>query len=150
MSVALRAGAADDFAALADFWVAAWAASGFEIDFAARRAWLIEHLAEHVAAGGGIVVACAADGARAGFVAIDRRTGCLDQLCVAPAAQGRGVARALIDEAKRLSPGRVALHVNAGNLRARSLYQRAGFVVAGEGVSAMSGLPTLHLVWTSA
>ncbi len=150
MSVTLRGGAADDFAALADFWVAAWAASGFDIDFAARRPWLIEHLGEHVTAAGEILVGCAADGALIGFVAIDRRSGYLDQLCVAPAAQGRGVARALVDEAKRLSAGRIDLHVNADNPRARRLYQRAGFVAAGDAVSAMSGLPTLHLVWTRA
>ena len=150
MSVTLRACAERDFADLADFWVAAWSATGLDIDFEARRSWLPRHLAQYLAEGVDIVVACAADGALVGFVTIDRRSGYLDQLCVAPAAQGRGVARALIDEAKRLAPGRVDLHVNADNPRARALYEHAGFVVAAEAVSAMSGLPTLLLVWTRA
>ncbi|MDE3174512.1 MAG: GNAT family N-acetyltransferase [Pseudomonadota bacterium] len=148
MSVALRAGAARDFAALAEFWVAAWAATGFDIDFEARRPWLLRHLAQLVEEGAEIVVACADGGAPVGFVTLDRRTGYLDQLCVAPAAQRQGVAAALIAEAKRLAPGRLELHVNVENPRARALYQRAGFVVAAEAVSALSGRPTLLLTWT--
>ena len=37
----------------------------------------------------------------AGFVTIDPATGSLDQLCVAPAERGSGLAAALVDEAKR-------------------------------------------------
>ena len=33
-----------DFPAIADLWVAAWNASGFAIDFEARRDWLQTHL----------------------------------------------------------------------------------------------------------
>jgi putative acetyltransferase len=150
MSLTLRFYAGRDFTTLAEFWVAAWRGSGFDVNFEARRDWLQGHLAEMAGRGVEIIVACATDGSAVGFVTIDRRNGYLDQLCVAPAAQGRGVARALLDEAKRLAPGRVELRVNADNFRARAIYERAGFVVAGEGVSPTSGLPTLLLTWTSA
>jgi putative acetyltransferase len=142
----MRAYRPQDFAAIADFWVAAWEASGIAEDFAARRPWLQAHLDKLSAGGAAIIVACDADDAPVGFVTIDER-GYLDQLCVAPQAQRRGVARALIEEAKRRAPGRLELHVNQENTRARALYERAGFMVTGKEVSAMSGRPTLRMVW---
>ncbi len=78
---------------------------------------------------------------------IDPRLGALDQLCVAPAERGSGLAAALIDEAKSRSPGVIDLDVNEANLRARRFYEREGFRVIGQGVSPHSGLPTLKLRW---
>ncbi|RBP17211.1 putative acetyltransferase [Roseiarcus fermentans] len=137
-----------DGPALADLWVAAWRDSGFAIDFEARRAWLVERLAAHRTAGGAIVVGLDARGRPAGFAAIDPATGYLDQLCVAPAEKGAGLAAALVAEAKRLAVGAVELDVNEANERARRFYAREGFVVVGRGSSAQSGLPTLRLRWT--
>jgi putative acetyltransferase len=136
-----------DLAPLADFWVAAWTATGLAIDFEARRPWLERHIASLLSAGVDIIVASDEAGAPIGFVTIDRASGYLDQLCVARQAQGRGVARALLDEAKRRAPARVELHVNADNARARDFYARAGFAAVGEAVSALSGLPTLRMEW---
>jgi len=56
-------------------------------------------------------------------------------------------ALALIDEAKRRSPGVVELEVNEANPRARRCYEREGFSVVGRGVSPHSGLPTLEMRW---
>ena len=84
----------------------------------------------------------------AGFVTIDPKTGALDQLCVAPAERGSGLAAALLDEAKRRSPGVVELEVNEANARARRFYEREGFAIVGRGVSPLSGLPTLKMRWT--
>ncbi len=145
---ALRGYEDRDLPALADLWVAAWRETGFAIDFDARRAWLAERLAAHRAAGGAIVVGLDGDGRPAGFVTIDPANGYLDQLCVAPAERGSGLARALLDAAKRLSPDLVDLDVNEANARARRFYDREGFAVVGAGASAQSGLPTLRLRWT--
>lgn len=139
-----------DGPALADLWVAAWRESGFAIDFEARRPWLLERLAEHRAAGGAIVVGLDADGRPAGFVAIDPASGYLDQLAVAPAEKGSGLAAALLAEARRLAPGGIELDVNEANARARAFYAREGFVIVDRGVSPRSGLPTLRLRWTPA
>jgi len=136
-----------DGPALADLWVASWRESGFAIDFEARRLWLAGRLAERRAAGDAIVVGLDAAGRPAGFVTIDPAGGYLDQLCVAPAEKGAGLARLLLAEARRLAPGRVELDVNEGNGRARRFYEREGFVVVGRGESAQSGLPTLRLRW---
>ena len=72
-----------------------------------------------------IVVAEQAD-TLIGFVTIDA-SGYLDQLVVAPAHWGSQLARGLVDEAKRRSPDRITLKVNADNTRAIRFYERNGF-----------------------
>jgi len=143
----LRPLAADDVPALLDLWVAAWRDIFPDIDFEARRPWLHERLRDIEAGYGAVVVGLGADGEPAGFVTIDVKSGYLDQLCVAPAARGSGLARALIGEAKRLSPGIIELEVNESNPRAIRFYEREGFVAVARGVSEASGLPTLRMRW---
>ena len=147
---ALREFAPSDLPAIEALWVAAWSAVGLAIDFEARRPWLRDHLTSLARSGVAIVVGLdPGSGAVAGFVTIDPRAGHLDQLCVAPDARGGGVARALLNEAKRRAPGAIELDVNADNPRARQFYQREGFEIIARGSSALSGLPTLRLKWTS-
>jgi ribosomal protein S18 acetylase RimI-like enzyme len=59
----------------------------------------------------------------------------INGLAVAPAAQGRGVGRVLIEaavaEAARRGASKVALRVLGANEGARRLYERCGFVVEG-------------------
>ena len=143
----LRGFAEADLEGLIDLWVAAWRETGLTVDFDARRAWLKERLGALRADGAMIVVGLDASETPAGFVAIDPRCGALDQLCVAPAERGSGLASSLLDEAKRRSPGVVELEVNEANARARRFYDREGFSVVGRGVNARSGLPTLKMVW---
>ena len=145
-TLALRDFAEADLPALTDLWAAAWTATGLPIDFDARRGWIDDRLRALRAAGGAIVVGLACD-KPAGFVTIDPISGHLDQLCVAPAEHGSGLALALIDEAKRRSPGVVDLDVNEANSRARRFYEREGFTLVGKGVNMNSGLPTLKMRW---
>ncbi len=92
-----------------------------------------------------IVVAERAD-ALVGFVTIDG-SGYLDQLVVAPEHWGSRLADTLVDEAKRLSPDRITLLVNADNARAIRFYRRNGFAFAGEDVNPTSGRPVLKMEW---
>ena len=146
----LRAMAADDVAALTDLWVAAWRATGLAVDFEARRDWFGTRLTELAASGADLVVAEDADGALAGFVTIQPDSGHLDQLCVAPAWQGGGVAALLLGAAKARAPRCVRLEVNADNARARRFYRREGFIETGRGISPASGLPIAHMAWHGA
>jgi putative acetyltransferase len=139
-----------DIPALSDLWVAAWRATGFAIDFEARRPWLIDRLKTHHAAGGPIVVGLDKHGRPAGFVLFDRESGYLDQLCVAPAEFGSGLAVRLLDAAKRLGPDVVELDVNEANVRARRFYAREGFTFVTRGTSEQSGLPTWRMRWRAA
>jgi putative acetyltransferase len=89
------------------------------------------------------------DGSIVGFVTIDQKTGYLDQIVVAPEHWGSGVALALLDEAKRLSPKGITLLVNKDNLRAIRFYEKHGFVYAGEDKNPVSGLPVNRMAWRS-
>ncbi len=135
---------------IADLWVASWRKTLPEIDFEARRGWLVEHLDAARAKGAVIRVAVVMTGDVVGFVMIDPATGYLDQIAVHPDQWGAGIAEALIDEARRLSPEKVVLDVNADNPRAVAFYARQGFREIGRGVNPRSGLPTLKLEWRAA
>lgn len=136
---------------LTDLWVAAWTQAMPQIDFEARRAWFVDHLGKLEAEGAAIVCAFDADtGDMLGFVTMNPSSGDLDQIAVAPRAQGSSAAKLLLAEAQRLSPARVRLEVNAGNPRAIAFYAREGFVRTGESVNPMSGLPTISLEWRPA
>lgn len=131
-----------------DLWVASWAAAMPDIDFAARRAWFVDHLLALREGGARVLCAFAlADGTMAGFVTIHPETGWLDQLAVATAYQGSGAAKTLLDAARNISPRGIRLDVNQTNGRARAFYTRAGFVETGRGQNATSGLATLALHW---
>ncbi len=132
---------------LVDLWVDAWTLAMPQIDFEARRPWLVRHLDALHADGYVTRCAMARDGALAGFVTLQPRSGELDQIAVAPHAARNGVGRALMDEARALSPGLITLTVNRDNGSALRFYEREGFVVTGEGVNAMSGLKTLRMLW---
>jgi putative acetyltransferase len=133
---------------LADLWVGSWRETMPAIDFEARRGWFVDHLVAAVAAGQAVRLAMTGTGDVAGFVMVDPKSGYLDQICVGPWWWGGGMARALLDEARRLSPHGLVLDVNADNRRAVAFYAREGFVEIGRGRNERSGLPTLKLAWS--
>lgn len=136
--------AADEDAAI-ELWRQTWQQAYPSIDFAARVAWWRERWQSELVPNAAIIVAEQAN-ALAGFVTIDG-TGYLDQLVVAPAHWGSPLARALVDEAKRLAPDGVTLLVNKDNARAIRFYERSGFAHAGEDVNPTSGRPVLKMAW---
>jgi ribosomal protein S18 acetylase RimI-like enzyme len=85
------------------------------------------------------------DGEVAGYVALgaatplesNRHVVHVRGLAVAPAYQGRGIGRALVEAAVRVArergARRVTLRVLAPNVAARALYEACGFVVEGVG-----------------
>jgi putative acetyltransferase len=145
---AVRAMRAGETEALADVWIAAWKSVPVAVDFDARRGWFVARLEALARAGVDVLVSHGDGGQAVGFVTIERATGALDQLCVAPRHFGDGTARLLLDAAKGASPGRIALDVNADNARALAFYRREGFVETGASVNPLSGLPTLAMEWS--
>jgi putative acetyltransferase len=136
----------DDLEATLDVWVAAWQAAYPAIDFAARRGWTAERIAELERTGSTSWVAL--HGERiVGALVVDPRTGYLDQIVVASACQGSGVADALLAQARRLSPAGLDLHVNRDNARAIRFYEKQGFAVTGEDVNPRSGAPIYKMSW---
>lgn len=135
--------AADEDASIA-LWLETWQLAYPSIDFAKRLDWWRARWRCELVPNARIVVAEQA-GAMLGFVTIDGG-GYLDQLVVAPAQWGSGLAAALVDEAKRLSPEGVTLKVNADNFRAIKFYERNGFVTTGEETNS-SGRAVLNMAW---
>ena len=144
-SFTLRPYRAEDEDASIALWQLTWQQAYPSIDFAARVAWWRQRWRNELVPHATVIVAEQA-GALIGFVTIDA-SGYLDQLVVAPDRWGSALGDALVDEAKRLSPQRVALLVNADNARAIRFYTRNGFVPAGEDVNPTSGRPVLRMKW---
>ena len=141
----------DEDAAIA-LWLRTWQATYPEIDFAARLSWWRERWRKELAPFADIALAetsSDASGAASliGFVTVDRKTRYLDQLVVAPEHWGAGVGKALIAEARRLSPEGLDLDVNIDNDRAIRFYEGCGFVVTGPGKNPISGKPVHRMSW---
>ena len=137
--------AADEDAAI-ELWRRTWAHHFPHIDFNARVAWWRERWRQELMPVAAIVVA-EQDGGLTGFVTVDPKTHYLDQIVVAPEHWGSGLALALLDEAKRLSPAGLELQVNKDNARAIRFYEKHGFVYAGEAVNPVSGKPVNKMAW---
>ena len=135
-----------DLAETLDMWVAAWQAAYPSIDFAARRGWIADRIAELEQTGARSCVAML-DGCIVGALVVNPSTGYLDQIVASLACQGKGVADALLAEARRLSPARLELHVNKDNARAIRFYQKHGFEVCGEDINPRSGAAIYLMRW---
>ena len=136
---------ADEDAAI-ELWRRTWQLAYPDIDFTARVAWWRERWRKELVPVAKITIAEIA-GAIVGFVTIDPKTMYLDQIVVAPEHWGSGVALALLDEAKRISPKRVELLVNKDNFRAIAFYEKHGFKYAGEDKNPVSGKPVNRMAW---
>lgn len=146
--VTLRPMTRADREAALDIWTVSWTAAYPAIDFSARRDWIASRLDELERAGA--LAHVALDGQRiVGLVTIDPATGYLDQLVVATTHQRRGIAAALIDEAKRNAPKKIELHVNQDNARAISFYRKLGFSITGESANERSGAKTYAMRWSA-
>jgi putative acetyltransferase len=146
VTYSLRPYRAEDEDAAIALWLKTWRQVYPSIDFAARLNWWRERWRNELAPNAAIVIAEHSD-ALIGFVTIDGE-GYLDQLVVAPDHWGSALATMLLNEAKRLSPGKITLLVNTDNTRAIRFYARNGFVHAGEDVNPNSGRPVLKMEWT--
>ena len=134
----------DEDAAI-DLWLRTWRAAYPQIDFTARLDWWRERWCSELVPRTKIVVA-EIGGAIAGFVTVDPLTFYLDQIVVAPEHWGTGVADALIDAARHISPSGLDLDVNTDNARAIGFYEKCGFSICGAGVNP-SGKPVYRMSW---
>ena len=136
---------ADEEAAI-ELWLRTWQIAFPQIDFATRLDWWRQRWHDDLVPIATITVA-EANGKMLGFVTVDPASFDLDQLVVAPEAWGIGLATALVEEAKRISPNGLDLHVNTDNARAIRFYEREGFVISGEALNWRSGAPVHKMSW---
>lgn len=144
----LRRRTESDWPALLDLWVASWRATYPEIDFDARREWLVRQITTLESEGAATLCLFAGEPvALAGFVSIHPTTGWLDQICVGPDFIGVGCGETLMAAARALAPGVIRLDVNADNDRAVRFYERGGFRQIGRGANTLSGRATIMMEW---
>lgn len=136
----IRPARADDDAALLEIDFATWtqAVSPAPVPTRENRPSFFDDRTEHEN-----YLVAEIDGKIAGYVLVHqnipldshRHVLGINGLAVDPAAQGKGVGRALVDaavaEAGRRGATKVALRVLSENPGARRLYERCGFVVEG-------------------
>jgi putative acetyltransferase len=144
--VVVRPMRAEDMAEMLDMWVAAWQVAYPDINFATRRGWTADRIAELERTGSCSVIA-SRDGRIVGALVVNPDTGYLDQLVVATECQGLGVATILLAEARRIAPGGLDLHVNQDNGRAIRFYEKHEFKTVGEDVNPRSGAPVFYMSW---
>jgi putative acetyltransferase len=130
-----------DVTGLVDLWVQSWRETMPEIDFAARRPWLVGCLADPRLR----TIVLVGEAGPQGFVTLEETY--VHQLVVAPRLKGSGRAAELVAAAKALSPGALVLDVNQANLRAIRFYLRQGFAITAAGINAASGLATWYMQW---
>jgi len=137
----------DEDAAIA-LWLKTWQATYPQFDFVARLDWWRARWKSEIMAAAKIVIAQTRETATMiGFVTVDPVSHYLDQLVVAPEFWGFGVGKALIADAKRISPSGLALDVNTDNARAIGFYEACGFLITGGGTNALSGRPVHRMSW---
>lgn len=84
------------------------------------------------------------DGQITGFISLVGKRICA--LFVAPAMQGRGIGRALLEYAKALK-GKLSLKVYKENENALRFYEMCGFMAAGEEVDEYTGCMQILMKW---
>ena len=135
-----------DLAATLDVWVDSWQAAYPAIDFNARRGWISDRIAELERTGSRSFVALVDDNI-VGAMVVNPDSGYLDQIVVATAHQGRGVAERLLADARAVATRGLELHVNQDNARAIRFYEKQGFIKTGEDVNPRSGAPIYRMCW---
>ena len=131
-----------------ELWRRTWAHHFPHIDFNARVNWWRERWRQDLIPVANVVIALM-DQTLVGFVTVDPKTQYLDQIVVAPEHWGAGVALALLNEAKRLSPDGLELLVNKDNARAIRFYEKHGFAYCGDDKNPVSGIAVNRMKWLS-
>jgi GNAT superfamily N-acetyltransferase len=130
----LRPATSDDMAGVADLWHAAWhVAHPGHVPDGLTAARTLEAFHERTPLRVADTTVAEVDGELAGFIMVDRDE--VEQVFVAPARHGSGVAAVLLDEAERqVAAGYdVAwLAVVVGNTRARAFYEKRGWTDDGD------------------
>jgi GNAT superfamily N-acetyltransferase len=143
IDIAIRPYADDDFDAVTSLWLRSWRSAGVpgRVTLEELRERWPDELAD-----GWIVHVATADQTILGFLAYREDT--LEQLFIAPASQGRGIGKQLLDFAKAQMPGGFRLHT-AAQSRAGRFYEREGLLRGKTSTHRRHGHRIVHYSWTA-
>ena len=113
-----------DEAVVVETWFRSWLSVGLERPVI-TQAYLADRLPRDLADRWDVTIA-ETDGKMLGFLALALNEKRLDQLFIAPDAQGRGIGHRLFEIARQRMPDGFWLSTQPGNTRARKFYERAG------------------------
>jgi GNAT superfamily N-acetyltransferase len=125
MPIAIRPYRDQDRHAVARLWLDGWRSTGLSVARLATEAGNYDRIGRELAAGWEAHLAWDED-RLLGFLALKPASGCLDQLFIAPEAQGSGIGRLLLDLAKQRLPRGLWLRTARDNHRACRFYERNG------------------------
>jgi ribosomal protein S18 acetylase RimI-like enzyme len=145
----IRPAIPEDYDVLARIWLESWYSTGLRALFDPGLELLRARIPQEMAKGWALYAAEEADGIAA-MLALHPREFYLDQLWVAPAAQGRGIGRALLAFTRRQFPDEISLRCVVENQAARAWYEREGFRCQGEEIVPPSGLRMKVYRWNRA
>jgi len=129
--VIIRSAAPNDHDALARIWLESWYSTGLQTLFDPGLAMLQSRIPQEVVQGWDLYAADEA-GEIVAMLALHPGDFYLDQLWVAPAHQGRGIGRTLLDFTRRKFPHEIWLRCVVQNVNAWRWYEREGFLFEGE------------------
>lgn len=138
-SIVIRPARPDEYDTVTQVWMESWESTGLSGPADATFEELRARIPREVAAGWRLFVAESAGDILA-MMAIRPQDHHLDQLFVAPAAQGLGLGRRLLALARSHMPDEIWLRTSTGNERAWRWYEREGFIR--EKVEQQPGWPT--------
>ena len=124
LSVILRPFTPGDEASLVEVWFTSWLSVGIDHPKVTRE-FLANRLPRDLAQRWDVTIA-EFNGAVVGFLALVVSERRLDQLFIAPDAQGKGIGHRLFELAKQKMPDGFWLSTQPDNARARAFYERAG------------------------
>lgn len=84
-----------------------------------------------------------------GMLAVQPELPALDQIFVRPSEQGKGIGKALLDEAKRIMSKGFTLRTATRNAPARSFYEAQGLTFVEEGLHPRKGTPVCFYCWSA-
>jgi ribosomal protein S18 acetylase RimI-like enzyme len=136
---------ASDLDVVVKIWFESWKSIGIKQAGSITREHLRERLPQEIAGGWSVHVAIAG-GDIAGFVAFQADH--LQQLFIAPAFQGRGIGKSLLNFAKQQMPAGFRLATAVENTRACRFYEREGLMRGEISTHKRLGHPIVRYDWT--
>lgn len=136
-----------DLEPVVSLWMASWKSSGPTFGQWVTLDVLRERLPREIA-GGWSVHVVTLGGDIVGFIACTATT--VEQLFVAPALQGQGIGKVLLDFAKAQMPQGFTLTTAADNWMARQFYSREGLREGAPGIHPGFGHTIVPFEWVGA
>ncbi|MBO1358661.1 GNAT family N-acetyltransferase [Acetobacter sacchari] len=140
----IRAATPDDLTAIATLW----RESTISMDGGAPRVHDVEALRARLQSEGWRIEVVENDDRITGFLAVRERERVVDQLFVAPSAQGAGLGARLLRRAQALMPEGFTLRTPLSNLAGQRFYERHGLIMLRDEPHPQAGFLVRYYGWS--